>query len=384
MWDKIKSFLFASVYEVITWVWIGFSIGAYFYNAGNKNLRGVRLAEISLAVSVVAMLVFIAKRIFWDYEPEKTRPRPELYSNGAMMKPLVPGQPELVMIGLKNRGNAVARNIRLGGGNHLFTLKNFSGPLEYKSVDVTTSADLGPGDEENTLISNSVEPLTAKRIKQLQDGEVLFFHFAEGEYDDDSGNTFPVDYCYMFNPLSPTIMRTCPEKYWPRDRAKRKWPPRPHLVIQSAGVNLKIGATVDLAVAFTNDGNADAADVRMSGATFIKKRGFKGPLTRSGLTQNDLAMNVPAGRTITAVLREPQRWAKEGIAAIERGDVILFHFGRADYVCPLGNTYWVEFCLRYEPGIPLSPSGLHYMAVADKQFWPQDENEQYSADLRPN
>jgi hypothetical protein len=213
MWNQIKSFLFASVYEVITWVWIGFSIGAYFYNAGNKNARGVRLAEISLAVSVLAMPCFIAKRIFWDTESDTTRPRPELYSNGAMMKPLISGQPELVIVGLKNRGNAVARNIRLGGGNHLFTLKNFRGPLEYKRVDVTTYADLGSGDEENSLISQSVQPLTAKRIKQLQDGEVLFFHFAEGEYDDDNGNTYLIDYCYMFNPLSPTIMRTCPEKY---------------------------------------------------------------------------------------------------------------------------------------------------------------------------
>lgn len=376
MWDKIKRFLFATVYEVITWVWIGLSIGAYFYNAGNKNASGLRLAEISLVVSVFAMCCFIAKRIFLDAEPEKKRP--ELYISGSMMGPLTPGEPETVLLGLKNRGNAIARNIRIGGGNHQFTTSNFSGPLEFKRVDVSTCADLGPGPEEDTLLSRSPQPLTERQIRELQEGQTLFFHYAEGEYDDDAGNTYPIDYCYMFNPQSPTVMRICPEKYWPRDRAKRKWPPRPHLVVQSAGVNLKAGERLDMAVAFTNDGDADTTKLEMSGITTVVDKSFKGPLTRKGMTTQQIPIDVTVGRTITAVLRESRRWAKEGIDAIENGDALLFHFGRADYADARGNTYWIEFCLRYEPGMPLSPSGLHYMAVADKSFWPTD-NESQSA-----
>jgi hypothetical protein len=84
---------------------------------------------------------------------------------------------------------------------------------------------LGPGKEENSLISKSPQPLSKERIEQLEKEEVLFFHFAEGEYDDDDGNTYPIDYCYMYNPLSPTILKMCPEKYWPKSRADRQGSP---------------------------------------------------------------------------------------------------------------------------------------------------------------
>jgi hypothetical protein len=140
---------------------------------------------------------------------------------------------------------------------------------------------------------------------------------------------------------------------------------------------------VDVHLAFTNDGAADAMKIRMSGVTTIAKNSFRGPLTRKGMTSNEVPMEVSVGRTMTATLREPQRWAKEGVAAIESGEVLLLHFGRVDYTDPIGNSYWLEYCLRYEPGMPLSPSGLHYMALADKQFWPQDDGDEHNADLRP-
>jgi len=80
------------------------------------------------------------------------------------------------------------------------------------------------------------------------------------------------------------------------------------------------------------------------------------------------------GATITAVLRDPRRLADDGIAAVENGDKLLLHFGRIEYTDALGNLNWIEYCLRYEPGIPLSPSGLRYMALADRCFWPKNQD----------
>jgi hypothetical protein len=376
MWDKINRFLFASVHEVVTWVWIGLSIGAYFYNAGNKNARGVRLAEISLALSVFAMLCFIAKRVFWDAESDKPRRRPELYTSGAMMLPLEPGKPEIVLIGLKNRGNATARNIRLGGGNHLFTDKSFSGPLQYELVPVQVREDLGSGDEEKTLQSQSPKPISKSEIRKLRDGEILFFHFAEGEYDDDSGNTYPIDYCYMYNRLAPNIMNICPERYWPKDRIDRRFPPRPRLVFTSAGVNLIAGEHVDVHVVITNEGPGEITRLRCEGVTTVKPKSFKGPLDRKGTTRGEMSVTPMAvGAPITTTLREPQRWTKNEIAAIKNGDRLLFHFGRIEYTDALGNLNWIEYCMRYETGMPLSSSGMHYLSFADRSFWPKDEED---------
>jgi hypothetical protein len=83
----------------------------------------------------------------------------------------------------------------------------------------------GPGDEEKSVISKSPQPLSQKQIDQLNSGEVLFFHFAEGEYEDYRGDTYLIDYCYMYNPLSPIVMRVCPEKYWPKKRTDRRGTP---------------------------------------------------------------------------------------------------------------------------------------------------------------
>jgi hypothetical protein len=374
---KMWEFLFDSAYQVVTWVWIGLSIASFFYYAGKDHVSGTRWSLVSLICSVIVMIILVANQHFFSRHSEPAK-RPELYINGSRMGPLSSGQPETVVLGIKNRGQTTARNIRLGGGNHLFTTNSFSGPLEYKPVGVTLRPDLGPG-EENSLVSQSTQPLTANRIKELQDGKVLFFHFAEGEYEDDDGNTYPIDYCYMYMPLSPTVMRLCPEKYWPRERKDRQFPLRPKLVIQSAGVNLVAGEQVDIHVVFTNQGGADVARMWMEGVTTIHSKTFKGPLERKGMTRTEVPMVPAVGSTMTATLREPQRWTKDGIAAIKRGDYLLLHFGRTEYTDDIGNLYWLEFCFRYEPGIPLSSSGMHYMASADRCFWPKENHDEQSA-----
>ena len=215
-------FIAISIYDLVTWVGIAVCVGLVLTYSFQGNWRGFYWSLAALVFLSFVMLAIRAKQYFWNGEAEKKRERPELYTSGAMMGPLVPGEPETVLVAFKNRGSTTARNICLGGGNHVFTRADFAGPLVYKPVPVQVRPDLGAGDEENTVISRSPQPLTEKQIDQLNKGEILFFHFAEGEYSDDSGNTYPIDYCYMFNPVSPTVMKVCPEKYWPKSRADRR------------------------------------------------------------------------------------------------------------------------------------------------------------------
>jgi hypothetical protein len=89
------------------------------------------------------------ERRVWGRGPEGHRfthkERPELYISGARMMPLEASKPETVLLGLKNRGKAIARNIRLGGGNHVFTTRDFAGPLVYKPVPFQSRPDFGAG-----------------------------------------------------------------------------------------------------------------------------------------------------------------------------------------------------------------------------------------------
>lgn len=369
---KILNFLFDSTFQVVTWVWIGVSIGAFFFFASSKNTWGMVLSVISLFASVAVMLGLIATKHFWDSDGK--RKRPELYVSGALMKPLKVGEPETVVLGLKNRGNGIARNIRLGRGNHLFAPASFTGPLECKPSDSDTRPDLGP-DEETSLVSPSQNPLSQDRLSDLQSGKLLFFHFAEGEYDDDDGRAYPVDYCFMYAPLAPTVMRTCPEMYWPKDRAARKFPKRPDLFVKSAAVNLIAGQSVDIYVIFINRGDETATNMWMEGVTTVKPKTFKGPLERKGMTRSDVPIRLAPGADMTAILREPNRWSKEGVAAIKSEKYLLFHYGRGEYEDAAGNRYPIEYCLRYERDIPESGSGMPYMGFCDPSFWPKDSGD---------
>ncbi len=219
---RLTRFLFDSAYQVVTWVWIAVSISAFFYYASKDSSHGMRWSAASLVLSVIVMIALIASQHFVKTDGKESRERPELYTHGAMMGPLVAGEPETVLVGLKNRGKATARNICLGGRNHVILNADFAGPLVYKHVPVQLRPDLGPGPEEQSAISKSPQPLSQEQIDQLKKGQTLFFHFAEGEYNDGDGNTYPIDYCYMFNPTSPTVMRVCPEKYWPKSRTDRR------------------------------------------------------------------------------------------------------------------------------------------------------------------
>src|SRR5436305_941957 len=139
MWRKIITFLFDSFYQVVTWVWIGVSISAFFFFASNKSKNGMIGSAVSLLAAILLMLALMAKKHFWDGEADRS--------------------------------------------------------------------------------------LSQQQIDLLKEGKVLFFHFAEGEYSDDDGNTYPIDYCYMFNPKSPKVMRVCPEKFWPKNRTDRRGVP---------------------------------------------------------------------------------------------------------------------------------------------------------------
>lgn len=369
MLRKIIAFFFDSVYQVVTWVWIAVSISSFFFFAGKPRVeggKGMAWSAVSLSIAVVVMILLLAKKYFLD---AREMARPELYISGSRMLPLKVGQGETVVLGIKNRGNATARNIRLGNANHLFLPGSFSGPLEYIPIpgSVDTQPDIGVGPEEKTTAAISPYALTADRIKKLQNKTLLFFHFCEGDYEDDKGNIYPLDYCYMYEPSAPTCMRICPERYWPKDRKDRKFPEHPKLTIERAAADVAAGKSLDVKVVFKNRGSMAITSLSLDGAAVVTRKSFKGPVEPGELTHTDFPMALAPGVDMTAMLRGLTLTA-EGAKGIEDGGYLLFHYGVGRYSDELGRIQPIEFCFRYEPGIP-------YLSVADKCYWPKNDND---------
>lgn len=372
---KIANFLFDSAYQVVTWVWIGLSIAALFYYAGKDSVSGIRWSIVSLISSVVVMIVLVANQHFFSKHSEPSK-RPELYIREARMTPLVAGQPETIVLGIGNRGNATARNIRLGAGNHFYASSSFEGPLEYKPIAVDTQPDLGPG-EEKSMVSHSFEPLTEERIKDFQEGRLLFFHYAEGEYDDDNGTTYPVDFCFMYMPLTPTAMRICPEKYWPKERKDRRFAGRPELVIEQVEIEpLEAGANETVSLIIRNHGKTTAHNVAIETTHAHKPANFQGPLVYYTLPP-DTHPDIPPNGVMTLVSRSP--WLTEfgHIPTIAEKSRLLFVYGKGSYCDDFGRKYDFKFCYMFEPAFPRN------MIIAPDRYWPKDESENDSAQ-KPN
>lgn len=306
--------------------------------------------------------------------------RPELYISGAMMKPLVAGQPETVVLGLKNRGNAVARNIRLGGGNDVFALSSFSGPLEYQPTPITARPDLGPG-EENSLVSQPSQPLTKDQIKELQEGKLLFFHFAEGEYEGDDGTSYPIDFCFMYEPLAQTVMRVCPDKYWPKERKDRKRAGRPELSLEAAKVFFRPGNAAMVRIYLRNRGNMPARNIGFSGVQILRSPSDKGALKPGPLGEPDMFPSLAVGAGMQGTTYGSEPMSIKDIADIKDGKRLFFHYSDGRYEDDMANVYSLELCLLYMPNVP----GLEDdIAIAPREYWPKKNATQDNPAMKDN
>jgi hypothetical protein len=168
--------------------------------------------------------VYFQKRL-WDAQEEAARAfagkrdalpvkRAELSVEQAEMLAL-PGKSFKVSLRIRNRGELTARQINLGGANSLFQPKTFTGPLHYSPVNSDTSPDLAPHAEAVLLTDVPIE-ITRQTLDLLKGGDLLFFYYGKGEYSDDSGTVYPIDFCFMYEPMTKTLMRSCPTKYWPK------------------------------------------------------------------------------------------------------------------------------------------------------------------------
>ncbi len=211
MWRKITNFLFDSVYQVVTWVWIAVSISAFFFFASNKSTRGMVASAISLLVAVITMLSLMAKKHFWDGPKQRAKVRPK----HAAVKLLV-DQPEDVLVVLHNHGVLDVKRLWLDGSTYVKP-KTFTDPLEradwirYEYLgEIAAGADITAGLRGNRA-------WTQKGVSAVESGELLIFHYGEGGYTDEAGNTYPISFCYRYEPGYP-VMSTPHKSYWPEQK----------------------------------------------------------------------------------------------------------------------------------------------------------------------
>jgi hypothetical protein len=169
-------------------------------------------------VAVVLILLGVAlhfKKKAYERESAPIQ-RPELFIEEAEITPLIVGKSQIVRLLLRNRGDLPARNIKIGPSNNSLRPKDFAGPLVYGPGESDTTQDLAAGAQTVVAIEVLLE-ITEERFEQLNSGELLYFTYGRGSYEDDAGRIYPLEFCFMYSPMSRTILRLCPSRYWPKN-----------------------------------------------------------------------------------------------------------------------------------------------------------------------
>lgn len=215
---NITEFLFDSFYQVVTWVCIGLAVGGLWYFASKDNGRGVLWSVCALFCSIVIMISIIADKYFFRAivppigSPQNASvERPEL-SIDRVLPRLAPGKPVSVTMQITNRGKAAALNIAIGGAD-FFAPKSFNGLLEKHDFPKSDTRPSLAGGAPITVDARANTPISREQVAGIQAGNLLWFRYGDGQYQDGTGNSYHFEFCFMYDPLRPDSMRICPTQY---------------------------------------------------------------------------------------------------------------------------------------------------------------------------
>jgi hypothetical protein len=363
---KIIDFFFDSAYQVVTWVWIAISISSFFFFAGKpegQRGRGMMWSFISLVLSVIVMILLLAKRYFWDSDG-KPIDRPELSTERVYVKTLEAGKPEIIMMEIQNRGKLTAHNVTIYSTLvHEYT--TFQGPLIHKPTTPEVAASIASG-ATVTCAFHSTWINTAAAVEAIKSGTIQLFHFGKGHYEDNAGNRYPFDYCFLYDPSSPRSMMVCPLRYWPTKDGPLPIPTRerPELFVERATAELIPGKPKRAAIEFVNRGNKAATRFTVWMNQGLAEPDFPGPLKFEAL-EPDTRPSIGPNGTVTLMGGKNEPITLAEYKAICDGTRVWFIFGKGLYEDGVGNTWPIDFCFQYEPSI------APVMRICPDKYWPK-------------
>ena len=220
---KMINFVFESLYQVVTWVFIGLTIGGIFYFLSKGNIRGVVWSSVGLICFVVIMIGIVADHYFFRSEAQtavSSKERPYVFFEHAqLMKPLASGdRPAITMI-LANSGPVEATGV-VKDISYYLSLDRAVHTLEYHpGAQVTFSLE---PTARVTIRFNPKFVLTEEVVKAATEGKVWLFFYARGEYKDATGQTYPLQFCRLYDNDMPGNLINCDDGITFRESDKNK------------------------------------------------------------------------------------------------------------------------------------------------------------------
>jgi hypothetical protein len=209
---RLTAFLFDSIFQVVTWVGIAACLGAIFYFLSKDNMRGTYWGGAGLVILILLMIAMVGDRHFFQNSSAqptisptsaRTKERPYVFIHeNALTKPLTGGQPISIRTVYENTGPGEVR-VTFKNSTAAFRVDD-NRSLKYAPYDpaATVSFTIPPQRRSETFFSFRDPLFTDEDIKGLHDGRAKLYFFARGEFKDESGRKYPLDFRFVYDPES--------------------------------------------------------------------------------------------------------------------------------------------------------------------------------------
>jgi len=172
----------------------------------------------------------------------------------------------------------------------------------------------------------------------------------------------------MYEPSMPQLMKICPTQYRLKERSlPLAVSERPELFVERAIAQpLIVGKPKAVILQIRNRGKRTAYNVAVGVNQAGTPPSFVGPLQYT-FVEPDTKPDLGPDAIISLVTKGGPVVTEEEIGALDEGEVLWFHFGKARYEDESGRTYWFDFCFIYEPVIGRD------MRICPTCYWPPEE-----------
>jgi hypothetical protein len=230
---KMTNFLFESLYQVITWVFIALAVGSIFYFLSKGNTRGVLWSSVGLVCFVAVMIGIVGDHYFFRSEVQTTAPAKErayVFIEGtSLAKPLSAGEKPILMIYLTNSGVLEATGFLKDLSFYWTSDHSMQSFPYYQSKGATFS--LAPTAHFVVRFKPDLV-LNEEMVKGIVAGTIRLLFYARGEYKD-SERSYPLSFCRQYDSDMPGNLINCGEGIEFKDaegtpKPENKLPPPPN------------------------------------------------------------------------------------------------------------------------------------------------------------
>jgi hypothetical protein len=347
-WKKwLLWIFFNSVYETLTWIAIGLTIGAVYYYRSFNNRERLRYAIIALIVEGIVMIVL---KTFFPQHPKSSeviqsdlqdikhlltaqKEVPRVVITSAMLEHTISaGIFPVANLTMKNTSSVIAKNVILRHGRAFFNadmrekVKQGITPQIRPTPNDGSKGDM-VGGQEMPFKSMSGQWSDSRVHFTVTEAGMIFYVWGHICYSDEDGNSYVSRFCVCATDPDNRVLflgagYNASEKEGCPDLSAIVY--KPEIVLQKASVSFTPSKPPDIILLFLNQGSDDALQVAYRNDNHTKEADFDGKLGHVTFKASIVIPRIGAGYSLSIEAFKRDPLSGDDIKKIKSGNKLFF------------------------------------------------------------